>query len=160
LAFMAAFEIGGKTAQGSDKTDVFQFVLDQSYGQIMLAVIALGLLSYTIWRFIQAFRDTENEVHGAKGLGKRARYAFSGVIYGALAFYAARLVLGNGGGSNGGDDSRQTIARELLQQPFGQWLIGILAVGTAIAGLYQIYVGLSDKYKKNVQNAGLKHEAE
>ena len=158
LAFMAAFEIGGKSAQGSDKTGVFQFVLEQSYGRVVLAIIALGLLCYTIWRFIQAFRDTENKGDDAKGMGVRVRYAFSGIVYGALAFYAAKLVLGNGGGSNG--DSRQTLARELLQQPFGQWLVGIVAVGTAIAGFYQIYMAISDKYKKKVQGAGLKHEIE
>jgi hypothetical protein len=158
LAFMAAFEIGGKSEQGSDKSGVFQFILEQSYGRFLLAIIALGLLCYTIWRFIQAFKDTENKGDNAKGIGVRIRYAFSGVVYGALAFYAAQLVLGNGGGSNG--DSRQSLARELLQQPFGQWLVGIVAVGTAIAGFYQIYLAISDKYKKKVQGAGLKHEAE
>ncbi|WP_250419064.1 MULTISPECIES: DUF1206 domain-containing protein [Pontibacter] len=107
LAFMAAFELGGKSAQSSDKTGVFQFVLEQSFGRILLAIIALGLLCYTIWRFIQAFRDTEHKGDSAKGIGKRIRYAFSGLIYGALAFYAAQLVLGNGGGSGG--DSRQTL---------------------------------------------------
>jgi hypothetical protein len=158
LAFMAAFEIGGKSEQGSDKSGVFQFILEQSYGRILLAIIALGLLCYTIWRFIQAFKDTENKGDNAKGIGVRIRYAFSGAVYGALAFYAAQLVLGNGGGSNG--DSRQSLARELLQQPFGQWLVGIVAVGTAIAGFHQIYLAISEKYKKKVQGAGLKHEAE
>ncbi|MBJ6119773.1 DUF1206 domain-containing protein [Pontibacter sp. BT310] len=158
LAFMAAFEIGGKSEQGSDKSGVFQFILEQSYGWILLAIIALGLLCYTIWRIIQAFKDTENKGDNAKGIGVRIRYAFSGVVYGALAFYAAQLVLGNGGGSNG--DSRQSLARELLQQPFGQWLVGIVAVGTAIAGFHQIYLAISDKYKKKVQGSGLKHEAE
>lgn len=158
LAFMAAFEIGGKSEQGSDKTGVFQFVLEQSFGRVLLAIIALGLLCYTIWRFIQAFKDTENKGDDAKGVGVRIRYAFSGLVYGALAYYAAKLVLGNGGSGSG--DSRETLARELLQQPFGQWLVGIVAVGTAIAGLHQIYMALSDKYKKKVQGAGLKHEAE
>ncbi|MEJ8756658.1 DUF1206 domain-containing protein [Pontibacter sp. H259] len=157
LAFMAAFELGGKSAQSSDKTGVFQFILEQSYGRILLIIVALGLLSYTIWRFVQAFQDTEHNGGSAKGIGKRIRYAFSGVVYGALAYYAAKLVMGNGG-SNG--DSRQTLVRELLEQPFGQWLVGIVALGTAIAGFYQIYLGLSDKYKKNVQNARLKHEVE
>lgn len=157
LAFMAAFEIDGKSEQSSDKSGVFQFVLDQAFGRILLTIIALGLLCYTLWRFIQAFKDTENKGDQAKGIGIRIRYAFSGLVYGALAYYAAMLVLGNGG-SNG--DSRQILVRELLQQPFGQWLVGIVAIGIAIAGFYQIYLGLSEKYKKHVQSAGLKHEAE
>lgn len=158
LAFMAAFELGGKSEEGSDKTGVFQFILEQSYGRILLAIVAFGLLCYTVWRFLQAIKDTENKGDKPKGIGIRIRYAFSGLVYGALAYYAANLVLGNGGGSGG--DSRETLSRELLQQPFGQWLVGIVAVGTALAGIHQIYLALSDKYKKHVQSAGLKHEAE
>ncbi|WP_262887490.1 DUF1206 domain-containing protein [Pontibacter fetidus] len=158
LAFMAAFELGGKSEQSSDKSGVFQFILEQNFGRVLLAIVAIGLLCYTVWRFLQAFKDTENKGDNPKGIGVRIRYAFSGFVYGALAFYAAKLVLGNGGGGNG--DSRETVAKELLQQPFGQWLVGIVAVGTALAGLHQIYLALSDKYKKHVQSAGLKHEAE
>ena len=158
LAFMAAFELGGKSAEGSDKTGVFQFVLEQSYGRILLALIAIGLACYTIWRLTEALKGGNNNNNTAKNIGKRIRYAFSGLVYGSLAYYAASLVLGNGGSGNG--DSRQTLARELLHQPFGQWLVGIVAVGTAIAGFYQIYLGLSDKYRKHVQSGGLKHEVE
>ena len=90
----------------------------------------------------------------AKGIGKRIGYAFSGVIYGGLAFYAAQLVLGNGN-SSGGGDSRQTLAGKLLEQPFGQWLVGIVAVGTIALGLYQIYKAISGKYLKNVRTASI-----
>ncbi|MBB6610352.1 DUF1206 domain-containing protein [Pontibacter sp. Tf4] len=155
LAFMAAFELGGKSTENSDKTGVFQFVMEQSFGKVLLALIAVGLLCYTLWRLIQAIKDPSQS---AKGIGKRLRYAFSGIVYGGLAFYAAKLVLGSGSGGN--SDTRETVARELLQQPFGQWLVGIVAAGTVIAGIYQIYLGVSDKYKKNVQEAGLKHEVE
>lgn len=155
LAFMAAFELGNNSAQRSDKTGVFQFVLEQSYGKALLALIAVGLLCYTLWRIIQALKDPNQS---AKGIGKRLRYAFSGLVYAALAYYAANLVLGNGSSGNG--DTRQTVARELLEQPFGQWLVGIVAVGTAIAGFYQIYLALSDKYRKRVQHASLKHDVE
>jgi len=119
--------------------------------------VALGLLCYAIWRFIQAAQDTEREGSDAKGGAKRLRYAFSGVIYGALAFLAAKMVLGNGGG---GGNSRESLVRELLQQPFGQWLVGILAVAIILSGLYQIYYALSEKYKKKVRGAGLKSDVE
>ena len=157
LAFMAAFELGGNGEKNSGKTGVFHFVLEASYGQILLALIAMGLLCYTIWRFIEAIKDTQNKGNDAKGIAVRLRYAFSGLVYGALAYYAIKLLTGNGGS---GGDSRQTLVRELLQQPFGQWLVGLLALGTAIAGLHQIYLAVSEKYKKKVQKAGLKHETE
>ena len=157
LAFMAAFELGGNGADDSGKTGAFRFVMEATYGQILLALIALGLLCYSIWRLISAIKDTEHKGTDAKGIAVRLRYAFSGLVYGSLAYYAAKLVMGNGGGSG---DSRQTLAHELLQQPFGQWLVGIVAAGTAMAGIYQIYLGVSEKYRKSVQKAGLHHKTE
>ncbi|GAA4445154.1 DUF1206 domain-containing protein [Pontibacter saemangeumensis] len=157
IAFMAAFELGGQSTQGAGKSGVFQFILEQPYGKWMLGLVALGLLCYAIWRFIQAVQDTSHEGSDAKGSAKRLRYAFSGIIYAGLAFLAAKLALGNGGG---GGDSRQTLVRELLQQPFGQWLVGILAVAIMLTGVYQIYFGLSEKYKKKISGAGLKSDIE
>src|SRR5688572_2028594 len=158
LAFMAAFNIGGETAQSADKQGVFQTILEQPFGKIMLALVAIGLLFYAIWRIIQALKDTENKGNDLKGIARRIGYLFSGVIYGALAFYAAQLVMGNN--QSQGGDSRQTLAQKLLEQPFGKWLAGAVAVGIILVGLNQIWRGWSGKYKKQVQSAGLKHETE
>ncbi|RIJ41568.1 DUF1206 domain-containing protein [Pontibacter oryzae] len=158
IAFMAAFELQGQSTENAGKAGILKTIQDLPAGNILLAIVALGLLSYAIWRFIQAANDTESKGSDAEGIGKRLRYAFSGLVYGALAFLAARLVLGNGGGGSG--DSRETLVSKLLQQPFGQWLVGILAAGTMLVGIYQIYYGYSEKYKKKVRSSGLKHEVE
>ncbi|MBW7467236.1 DUF1206 domain-containing protein [Pontibacter aydingkolensis] len=161
LAFMAAFELGrNSSTQDAGKQGVFQFILEQPFGKWLLGIVAIGLVCYTIWRIIQAVQDTENKGNDAKAVAVRIRYLFSGLVYGALAYLAAKMVLGQRSGNGSGSDSRETLASELLQQPFGQWLVGILAVGTMAAGVYQIYYGISDKYKKKVQGAGLKHELE
>ena len=159
LAFMAAFELGGSSTQEADRGGVFKLILEQPFGRWLLGIVAVGLACYTLWRFIQGFQDTESEGTDAKGIAKRARYIFSGLVYGALAYAAASLALGNGSGGGGGD-TRQTLVQELLQQPFGQWLVGILAVGTMLIGLYQIYYGWSEKYQKKVQSGGLKNDIE
>lgn len=159
IAFMAAFELGGQSTESAGKSNILKTIQDLPAGNVILGVVALGLLCYAIWRFIQAVKDTENKGTDAKGVGMRLRYVFSGLVYAALAFLAGRMVLGNSGGGSGGD-TRETLAAKLLEQPFGQWLVGILAVGIMITGIYQIYYGYSEKYKKKVQSSGLKHEVE
>jgi hypothetical protein len=159
LAFMAAFEIGNSSSQDSSRNGVFSFVLEQPFGQVLLALIAVGLACYTGWRLIEALNDTSHKGSDAKGLATRIGYLFSGLVYGGLAYSAGRLVLGSGS-SGGGGDMRQTFAREMLQQPFGQWLVGAVALGTVGMGIYQMYRGLSNKYKKKVRNAGLSGDAE
>lgn len=157
IAFMAAFEIGRSSEQEAGKQGAFRFLLEQPYGKILLGLVAIGMLSYSLWRFIQTFKDTEDKGTDAKGIGKRIGYAFSGFVYLALAFYAAKLVLGSGGGSGSGD-SRQTLARELLSQPLGQWLLGAVAIGVMATGVYQLYRAFSERYMKKVQASRLKPE--
>jgi hypothetical protein len=147
LTFMAAFNINGQSADDTSKDGVFEFVYRQTGGQILLGVIALGLICYCIWRFIQTFADTEHKGKDAKGLGKRARYFFSGLVYAALAFSVIRMLLTHAKKSG---DEKQDMAKELLSQPMGQWLLGIAALIIVGVGIYQLYYGLSEKYKKHV----------
>ncbi|MGA0555754.1 DUF1206 domain-containing protein [Larkinella sp. VNQ87] len=157
LAFMAAFEIGGRSEQNLTKQGVFRFILEQPFGQALLALVATGLVCYALWRLTQAFLDNERKGTDAKGIGRRAGYAFSGLVYASLAFASWRMVLGNPG-NQGGGDTRQTLVRELLQKPFGQWLVGLIGLGIIAIGVYQIYRALSGKYLKNVQTATIKAE--
>lgn len=153
LTFMAAFNINGQSANDTGKRQVFEFVYKQTGGQILLGIIALGLACYTIWRIIQAFADTEDKGKDGKGLAIRARYLFSGVVYGALAFTVVRMLWLSSSSGSGGEDNNQYAARELLSQPMGQWLTGIGAIIIAGVGIYQLYYGWSEKYKKHVDKS-------
>jgi hypothetical protein len=150
MAFLAAFEIGGKNTQDTGKSAIFQFILEQPFGKILLGLVAVGLLCFAMWRFIEAFMDTEHKGTEAKGIGRRIGYAFSGAVYVGLAFYAAKAALGSGS-NQGGSNSQQTLVQELLQKPFGQWLVGAIALGIIGMGLYQIYRAYSGKYLKKIQ---------
>jgi magnesium-transporting ATPase (P-type) len=151
FAFMAAFNIAGRSAKDTDKQSVFSFIEKQTGGQVMLAVLALGLLCYSLWRGIQTFADTEDKGDDAKGMAARSRYFFSGLIYTSLAAYAIKILFT---GSKSSGDSKQSMAQEILNKPFGQWLVAITAAIMIGVGLYQVYYGLSEKYRKHVHKAG------
>ena len=150
LSFMAAFELGSGDDKGG-KSQALKWIQEQSFGQVLLGLIAIGLLCYSIWRFVEAFMDTEDKGNDAKGLAVRARYVFSGLVYGASAYYAAKLLFGEA--SEEGNDTRETIAQKLLEQPFGQWLAGVVALGVMAVGVYQIYYSLSDKHRKKINES-------
>ncbi|MDX5348404.1 MAG: DUF1206 domain-containing protein [Hymenobacteraceae bacterium] len=170
LAFMAAFEIGGSSAE-ADKQGAFKLILEQPFGKVLVAIVALGLLGYVMWRFIQAIKDPDQKGSDAKGIGIRIGYAFSGLIYLALAYYAATLVFrdlpsgssggsGSGSGGGSGDSSNAFFVDKLLEQPFGQWLVGIVALGIIIKGLYQFYRAFTGKFKRKVDTSTLDHKAQ
>jgi hypothetical protein len=145
LAFMAAFEVGGQSSKDTDRSGVFNFLNDSFAGKWLLPVLALGLLCYSLWRFTESAKYRKNLSENWK---KVARYLLSGLVY-LLAAFSAFKVWRNTSKSNG--DSQQQMASELLSRPFGQWLVGIAAVILAAVGCYQVYYGLSEKYKEHVQ---------
>ncbi|MFA0961747.1 DUF1206 domain-containing protein [Roseivirga sp. BDSF3-8] len=150
LTVAAAFNYGGQKA---GKMTVFKFIDGVPGGSILLGILALGLLAYAVWRFVQASRDTENEGSDAKGIAKRLGYLVSGIMYGFLSYYAVRLIVKTGGGGSGG--SRETLVAKLLSQPFGQWLVGIVALFFIVKGVRQIIKAYTGSFKKKVQQSSI-----
>ena len=120
--------------------------------------MAVGLLCYALWRGVQTFSNISDDKKSAKGLGKRARYLFSGLVYLSLAFVAAKVALHKASGGSG-SGSKQSIAAELLSKPFGQILVIIGALIIAGVGIYQLWYGLSGKYKKHVSDLKINSDA-
>jgi hypothetical protein len=146
LAFMAAFELGGQSGKEVNQKEVFTSVKDWPGGMLILGLLAAGLVCYSGWRAIQTFSDKQN---GEKiKLVKKIRYFFSGLAYLLLAVTALSILLDRQGSKG---DKNQHWAAELISQPFGQWLLGIAALAIAAIGIYQIYYGLSEKFKKHVE---------
>lgn len=152
LAVMAATGVqGGKTA---GKEQVLQTIQDLPFGRVLLGLVAFGLLGYVIWRLVQAIRDTEDKGSDAKGMARRLGYAGSGLLYASLAFAAGRAAL-SGGSSGSGGNTQQSLIAKLLEQSWGQWLLGAIALGVIGSGLYQIYRAYSGKFAKHVNGSSL-----
>ncbi|MEB3278947.1 MAG: DUF1206 domain-containing protein [Lyngbya sp.] len=155
LALMAAFSSGGKTTgtRGALRT-----IAAQPFGQILLILIAVGLVGYAIWRFVEAIQDPDRKGSDLKGIATRIGYGISGLIYTGLAFNAALLAIGAAGG--GGGDSKQTWTARLLSQPFGQWLVGTIGAILIGIGLYRIYKAYRIKFRKKLNLAELDYKQE
>jgi len=145
IAFLAAFRIGNKSNTEATSKGAFHTVGDLPAGVVLLGLLALGLICYTIWRFVQA--ATVHESDAKKSVGKRIRYVLSGLAYGSLAFTAGRLLFEE---RSGNKDRNQELATTLLQQSYGQLLAIALGLVFAGIGIYQVYYGLKEKYKKHV----------
>lgn len=145
LAAQAAFGAGGKT---TDTKGALATIVTQPFGKFLLTLVAIGLLGYVLWRFIQAFLDPERKGTNAKGLFQRLGYFISGAIYAGLALTATRLILGSGGG--GGNSTSDWTAR-LLAQPFGQWLVGTLGAIVIGMGFHQFYKAYSAKFRQDLK---------
>lgn len=155
LAFMAALTAFGAASGGQTSgTSEALGVLDQgTLGRILLGLVALGLIGYVLWRFVQAFVDPENVSDEDWGMFKRVLYFVSGLAYTLLAVRAVQLVLdtgsGGGGGSSGGT---QSMTETLLQQPFGPWLVGAVALAIAARGIMQARKAYKSDFFENLRH--------
>lgn len=147
LAAQAAIGVGGET---TDTRGALQRIVGAPFGRVLLGLVAVGLLGYAIWRMVQAFMDTENKGSDAKGYLVRAGYALIGIAYIGLALSAVQILRGSDGGGNAGQVQQGWTAR-LLAQPFGQWLVGLIGAIVIGVGLYQLYKGLSAKFRDELK---------
>ncbi|WP_041055844.1 DUF1206 domain-containing protein [Jeotgalibacillus campisalis] len=140
LAVMAAAGAGGET---TDTSGALQSLAGMPFGEILLWIIGIGLIGYIIWEFVRAILDPEHKGKDAKGIVTRIGYFISGIIYGSLAFTAIKIAMNAG---SGGGNSEQTISARLLQEPFGQWIIGLVGVVIIGYAAYEFYNGLKERF--------------
>jgi Domain of Unknown Function (DUF1206) len=150
LTAMAAFGYGGQKS-GSDT--VLKFIANQSFGKVLLVLLAIGLLGYVFWRWYQAFTDPKNIEDSAKSAVKRIAYFISGALYGLLAYSAIKLVVG----SNGSGDS---LATKVFQSDYAATVAIIIGLALVGKGMYEVYRAYSGKYKENIEGAGIPSEAQ
>ncbi len=142
LALKLALGSGGKA---SSREGALASLAEQSFGKVLLVLIAIGFAGYALWRFVQSFFDREHEGDGAKGLAKRAAYFGRGVIYAGLTFSAIKILTGSGGGGSQNAKAHRATAH-VLSWPAGTWLVGIAGLCIVGVGLWNGYRGVTRKF--------------
>lgn len=146
LALQAAFAQGGKT---TGQKGVLYEIVQQPFGQALLSIVTIGLIGYAMWRFLQAFMDTDDKGTDLKGIVERVGFGMSALIYSGFAFTAIKILTGNGESSGEQSDrSAQHWTARFLSQPFGEWLVGLAGAVVIGLGFYYFYKAFSGKFRK------------
>ena len=146
LALVSATWGGGGDAEGS--SDALSSLLALPFGRILLGLVALGLFGYVLWKMAQGLLNADDRDDDLEGFANRAGQLISGGANLFLALSAARLALSLGGDS--GSNGEETASAWLLQQPFGPFLLGVVACGVLAAGGIQVWYGASHGYRKRL----------
>jgi len=111
-------------------------------------LLAIGFGAYVLWRLAEAVLGHEiEERHGRKKIGKRVSALGKAAVYAALCVAAVSVLVSEGGGGNEERDATEGI----LGWPGGQWIVGGVAVGIAIAALWNFYRAVSGQYKDSLK---------
>ena len=150
LAFKVAIG-SGSDIEGA--RGVIREIGQQPYGKVLLGVVAIGLLSYTAWRWVQSGYDTDGAGSDSKGIVKRIGYALSGLSYLMLGIFAGTLAFGTSSGSGESSDSQSV--SPLLATTWGQVLLGIAGTIVVAVGFYFIYKGYQAKFMEKYDLASM-----
>ncbi len=137
LALDLAVGQGGKITnqQGALRT-----IEHQPFGHVLLALVAVGLGGYSLWRLFRAALG-----HGPEGADttlERVGALGSGIVYGLICALAVEILL-SGAGSSGG--AKKT-TKDVFALPAGHWLIGVAGIVMIGIGIYQLVRGLRQKF--------------
>lgn len=143
LALQVAF--GGKG--DASQQGAIQELARQPFGNILLLVVGVGLLTLTLWQLIEA--ATGHTLYDdRKRTLKRLSSAGRPIAYAALAVTALRFALTQRGSSgNGGEKATST----LLGLPGGVVLVVILGLIVLAVGISQIAKGVRQSFTDDLE---------
>jgi hypothetical protein len=114
---------------------------------VLLALTALGLAGYALYRASEVIWGSEAEDDERKEKLERAASVVRVVVYGGLAITAASIALGAGSSSQNEDQTTSTV----FDLPAGEFLV--LAAGLVMLGVagYQLYKGVSGSVEDDLR---------
>jgi Domain of Unknown Function (DUF1206) len=139
---------GHPPAEG-DQSGAFQTLARNQFGKVLLILIVIGLAAMTIWQVLSAIVGHTDE----QGRRRTAERIFSGaraVVYGVLAWTAARVVVGAGASSA---QKQQNATSSVLSSTGGRWLVAFIGLVVIGFGIGMAWYGLATKFQRKLQTA-------
>lgn len=141
----------GSGGSATNQQGALQAIAQQSFGKLLLIVVAVGLAGYAAWRLARAALG-----HGSReddSALDRIAAAASGLVYAALCVTAVKILLG--GGAGGGSNAPKSATAGVLAWTGGPELVAIAGAVLIGVGVYQGYRGLARKFLEEADTAGM-----
>jgi len=150
LALQLAIGAGGAT---TSPTSAIALIGRQPFGNVLLAVIAVGLAGYALWGFVRAIFDPLGRGTDRKGLMDRAGFLFSGVAYAALLIPTVLALLGKPTGAAQGTTAG--VPASLTSGPYGKWVVIAFGVFWFAVGAGQLIVAYQGHFMRDLKTGAM-----
>lgn len=142
----------GRPDQSVSGSGAFAQLVQEPLGRVLVWVTAGGFGALVVWEICQAVgghRDRE----GLKRVGGRVGSGLRGVVFGVLAFTAARTALGTGH-AQGASGSQQGATARLLSHPWGPALVAAIGIGLLGFGIGSVVGGITGFWRRQIDADG------
>ena len=130
-------------------------ILDMPFGQWMIVVVAITVISVGIFQVCKGFMPlfgchldliklNKYQLKWVKGFGRFGTISRGLVITLVGVFLIISAYTSNSNDAKGFDSALMS----LIHQPYGRWLIGIIALGLTSLGIYALSIALFFRLKK------------
>ena len=146
LALLTAW--GSPYGATTDESGVFHKILEQRFGPAMLMTIAIGLICYAVWRFIQTVQDRDKYGRGWYGMSVRIGLFGSGIAHAFFGLFALNLVFQFTATTRIGE---RVMAKWVMMQPFGRFFLWSIGFGIAVTGFIQFVRALNGSFARDLR---------
>ena len=143
IGVMAGLFAMGRRSHPGDFSTVLLQLFHEPFGEVLLALLALGLFGYGVWCLIQAIMDTENKGTTIFGIVTRVFYAGVGFVYLAIGWSAIQLLSRTSTLRQGDKPEQEWTARVFSISSVTRWfavLTGFGFLGFCICEVRRLYV--------------------
>jgi Domain of Unknown Function (DUF1206) len=137
IALGVAFGGGGS----ADQAGAMQAIQESPLGSVALWAVGLALIALALLAFVTAVAESRRDWKDA------LKEAGRGIAYAAVG--ATGLVAATGGSSDG-ESQTESFSAQLMTNPFGALLIGLIGAGIAAIGVYFIVKGAKRTFREDV----------
>lgn len=141
LAMRVTWGLGGELANSKQ---VLRMFYDQPLGYLLLIICTAGLLAHGVWRITQGLLDPEERDGGFSQAFFRTVDFITGLLYFSLAYAGFQILTGKGTESS--ENSIETWISDILELPFGSWMVVGIAAVCLFGGLYQFYAAYTASF--------------
>jgi hypothetical protein len=143
LALQLAF---GDRSGSPDQQGALQQIAQESYGDVLLWMIGIGLLFMAVWQVFEALWGHTSRDEPKRTI-KRVGSAGKVVIYAVVGISSIKFAME---AQSGGKSSTDSMTADLMKQTAGQWLVAAVGIVIIVVGVMQVKRGVTKSFTKDL----------
>jgi hypothetical protein len=155
---IAVLAVRVATGEGGEpgKSGALATIAEQPAGRTLLWVTAVGLAALVVWEVTEAVYGYRYVRPPRRRWMRRLASAAEAVVFGALAWSAAKIA--KGGKAESSEQQEATTAK-ILDLPGGQFLVGAAGLAVLVAAGFLVRRGLRASFVSDLDLSGVDQEA-